>query len=60
MFDFSLLQVNLLESELEHVLVNAVNAITVLCQGNHDNQTAVATHGGIQPLVEFLTVNSGL
>ena len=52
--------VNLLDSELEDVLVNAVNAIRVMCLGNPENQTAVAKNGGIEPLVEFLTVNSGL
>ena len=53
--------INLLESELEDVLVNAVNAIRVLCTGNPVNQTAVAQHDGLEPLVEFLgdTVNSG-
>ena len=53
--------INLLESELEDVLVNAVNAIRVLCTDNYENQTAVAQHGGVEPLVEFLgdTVNSG-
>ena len=51
--------VNLLDSELEDVLVNAVNCVRVLCKDNHDNQTAVANEGAIEPLVEFLTVNSG-
>ena len=53
--------INLLESELEDVLVNAVNAIRVLCTDNYENQTAVAQHEGVEPLVEFLgdTVNSG-
>ncbi len=53
--------IHLLDSELEDVLVNAVNAIRVLCTDNPANQTAVAEHGGIDPLVEFLgdTVNSG-
>ena len=37
--------VELLESELEDVLVNAVNAIRVLCEGNPDNQTEVARNG---------------
>ena len=51
--------VNLLDSELEDVLVNAVNAIRVMCTGNKENQTAVSANGGIEPLVEFLTVQSG-
>ena len=51
--------VKLLDSELEDVLVNAVNALRVLCVGNPENQTGVARAGGIEPLVEFLTVHSG-
>ncbi|XP_005090203.1 ankyrin and armadillo repeat-containing protein [Aplysia californica] len=50
--------VNLLDSELEDVLVNAVNAIRVLCNGNQCNQDAVAQCGGLEPLVEFLDVKS--
>lgn len=52
--------VNLMESELEDVLVNAVNAIRVLCENNFANKTAVAEARGLEPLVEFLTVDSGL
>ena len=37
--------VELLESELEDVLVNTVNAIRVLCEGNPENQTEVARNG---------------
>lgn len=51
--------VHLLDSELEDVLVNAVNAIRVLCVKNTSNQTAVGTSGALEPLVEFLTVSSG-
>ncbi|XP_070211365.1 ankyrin and armadillo repeat-containing protein-like isoform X4 [Littorina saxatilis] len=50
--------VNLLDSELEDVLVNAVNAIRVLCSGHNENQTAAAMSGALEPLVEFLTVAS--
>lgn len=52
--------INLLESELEDVLVNTVNALRVLCQHNRSNQTMVAEEGGVDPLVEFLTVDSGM
>ena len=48
-----------MDSELEDVLVNAVNAIRVLCENNHGNKTLVAQAQGIEPLVEFLTVDSG-
>ncbi|XP_023930596.1 ankyrin and armadillo repeat-containing protein-like [Lingula anatina] len=52
--------VNLLDSVLEDVLVNAVNAIRVMCTNNNTNQSCVAECGGIEPLVEFLTVNSDI
>ena len=47
--------VGLLGSQLEHVLVNCVNALRVLCDGNHDNQTAVANSGAIDTLTELLS-----
>ncbi|KAK3108352.1 hypothetical protein FSP39_006134 [Pinctada imbricata] len=50
--------INLLDSEMEDVLVNAVNAIRVLCQGNSYNQDAVAENGGIIFFKEFLTLKS--
>lgn len=49
------LQIVLLDSELEDVLVNSVNCLRVLCVGNRDNQTAVTEGGAIEPLVEFLS-----
>lgn len=48
--------VSLLESELEDVLVNATNAVRVMCTGNDSNQTLVAECGALDPLVEFLGV----
>ena len=48
----------LLESDLEDVLVNAVNALRVLCENNPENQTSVARSGAIDPLVEFLSVKN--
>ena len=50
--------VDLLDSELEDVLVNSVNAVRVLCDNSAANQTEVARSGAIAPLVEFLVVNS--
>ena len=50
--------VNLLDSELEDVLVNAVNAIRVLCENNYRNKTSVSECHGLESLVEFLTVDS--
>ena len=52
--------VSTLESELEDVLVNAVNAIRVLCMNHNENQLEVARCGGVEPLVEFLSINSGM
>lgn len=51
--------VDLLDSELEDVLVNTVNAIRVLCINNPANQSEVGASGALQPLVEFLTITSG-
>ena len=51
--------IQLMESQLEDVLVEVVNAVRVLCLGHHVNQTLVAQHGGVEPLVEFLQVKSG-
>ena len=51
--------VSALESELEDVLVNAVNAIRVLCMNHRGNQLEVARCGAVEPLVEFLSINSG-
>ncbi|XP_076094844.1 ankyrin and armadillo repeat-containing protein-like isoform X1 [Mytilus galloprovincialis] len=48
--------VELMDSEGHDVLVNAVNAVRVLCDGNEINQNAIAECGGIPPLVEFLTL----
>lgn len=48
-----------LDSDLEDVLVNTVNAIRVLCVNNHYNQTELARAGALEPLVEFLAVKSG-
>lgn len=50
--------VHLLDSELEDVLVNAVNAIRVLCENNYRNKTSVSECHGLEALVEFLTVDS--
>ena len=47
--------VRLLDSKLEHVLVNCVNALRVLCDGNHSNQTAVAQIGAVAILTELLS-----
>jgi len=53
--------VELMDSEGHDVLVNAVNAVRVLCDGNEYNQTAISECGGIPPLVEFLTlINFGM
>lgn len=51
--------IRLLDSDVEDVLVNVVNAIRVLCLKNPTNQTIVGREGGIRPLVEFLSIQSG-
>ncbi|XP_065929233.1 ankyrin and armadillo repeat-containing protein isoform X4 [Magallana gigas] len=50
--------IHLMDSELEEVLINTVNAVRVLCAGNPPNQDAVAENGGIAFLREFLTLDS--
>ncbi|CAF1602062.1 unnamed protein product, partial [Didymodactylos carnosus] len=50
--------VRMLDSTLEDVLVNAVNAIDLLCRNNPDMQTELAHHGVVQQLTEVLTLNS--
>jgi len=56
--DYSyVLQITLLESELEDVLVNSVNALRVLGAHNKENQTEIAETGALIPLVEFLSVH---
>lgn len=53
--------VYLLDSNLEDVLANTINALRVLCSGDvSDIRTAVGTAtGAITALVEFLSVPSG-
>ena len=53
--------VHLLDSNLEDILANAINALRVLCSGDvPDIRTAVgAASGAIPALIEFLSVPSG-
>lgn len=51
--------VQLLTSDLQDVLVNAVRCIRALCVACPQNQTTVAQCGAIPQLVDLLTVNSG-
>jgi hypothetical protein len=46
--------VSLLESKVEHVLVNTVNAIRVLVEGNMNNQTTVANSDAVVILIDLL------
>lgn len=50
--------VKMLDSSYEDVLVNAVNALRVLCHDNRSNQTEVGESGAVASLVEFLSVSS--
>lgn len=51
--------VQLLTSDLQDVLVNAVRCIRVLCVACPQNQTIVAQCRAIPRLVDLLTMNSG-
>lgn len=51
--------VQLLTSDLQDVLVNAVRCIRALCVACPQNQTMAALCGAIPQLVDLLTVNSG-
>lgn len=46
--------VDLLESKVEHVLVNTVNALRVLVEGNKENQTKVANSEAVSVLIDLL------
>lgn len=52
--------VKMLNFQYEGILVNAVNAIRVLCSGNCANQAEAGEGGAIPPLIEFLSTSSGL
>ena len=52
--------VQLLDSDVENVLVNTVNAIKVLSFKNPANQTLIGQLGAIKYLVEFLGIQSGI
>ena len=51
--------IDLLESESEDVLVNAVNALEILCKDNVKNQDHCCKHGVLENLVDLLALNSG-
>lgn len=46
--------VQLLESKVEHVLVNTVNALRVLVEANVENQTKVANSNAVSVLIDLL------
>lgn len=46
--------VDLLESKVEHVLVNTVNALRVLVEGNKENQAKVANSEAVSVLIDLL------
>lgn len=52
--------IKMLDYSYEGILVNAVNAIRVLCDRNVANQMEAGKGGAIPPLVEFLSVSSGM
>lgn len=46
--------VRLLDSKVEHVLVNTVNALRVLVEANMENQTKVANSDAVSVLIDLL------
>jgi hypothetical protein len=48
----------MLHSPIEDVLVNACNAIDLLCRKNPYMQNELATHGIIEQLTELLVLDS--
>lgn len=52
--------IKMLDYSYEGILVNAVNTIRVLCNRNVANQMEAGKGGAIPPLVEFLSVSSGM
>lgn len=52
--------IRMLDFQYEGILVNAVNAIRVLCSGNCANQAEAGEGGAIPPLIEFLSTSSGM
>lgn len=46
--------------QVEDVLVYAVNAIKMMSQGCPEIQSEAAKGGVIEPLVEFLSIHSGI
>ncbi len=51
--------IGLLQNDSEDVLVNAVNAIEIMCKDNVRNQNYCCEHGIFGYLLELLTLNSG-
>eukprot|EP00794_Sanderia_malayensis_P003419 gene3419-3910_t len=50
--------VKLLSSDVEHVLVNVVNALRVLADKTSENQSAIGSHGAISIIIDLLGSNS--
>uniref|UniRef100_A0A0L8GFV9 Uncharacterized protein n=2 Tax=Octopus bimaculoides TaxID=37653 RepID=A0A0L8GFV9_OCTBM len=50
--------IQLLDSDMEDVLLNAINAIRVMCLSSPSNQTEVTKCNGVEPLVDLLSINS--
>lgn len=51
--------IKLLDSDIEDLLVNTINAIEVLCRDNETNQNKCANANVLMILVDLLTLNSG-
>ncbi len=51
--------IKLLDSDIEDVLVNTINAIEVLCTNNKENQNTCAQYDVFLYLIDLLNLNSG-
>ena len=50
---------HLLESDLEDLLVNSVNAIEIICKNNSKNQSYCCDHGIFEKFILLMQLNSG-
>ena len=50
---------NLLNSDFEDLLVNAINTIEIMCRNNVDNQNFCSEHNAFECFISLLNLNSG-
>jgi hypothetical protein len=49
---------NMLSSDVEDLLINAINSIEIMCRGNADNQTFCVEHNVLACFISLLSLNS--